>query len=361
MKSNKLNSVLITVIVILIVTFAAVLLLNGNEDGEEKKIVQVENTIPVETMKADNSSLVITREYLGVMKPMPMQEISVNELRTVEKVYVKTGMEVKEGDPLIKFKEDNEDDELLDDFFDQLDKKEDAYDEKEDAWDEYDAADEDDEDFETLKSDYDKAVREYDSEKKEYDRLKEECAEYFIFCDVDGYVADVKAAPRQYAYPNQTLIAIGSGEKTITIGVYANEVKHVEKGKDASIFTDESKFDGSILYVNELPNPETNTYETTVVYNSEGNDFAAGELATVSLALEEKSGIWIPFSVILNDGQDYVYVVNNSTALKRYLHIQAVSENMALVEGLSAGEMIVSGGMNKLSAGAVVSTVSKTE
>ena len=361
MKSNKLIPILIVVIVILIVTVAAILLLNNNAGEKEQKTEFTESAIPVETISVDTSSLNITREYLGVMQPMQAQEMSVDEILMVEKVYVKTGAKVKEGDPLIKFKQNNEDDELLDDFFEQLKKKEDAYDDKEDAWDEYEAADEEDDDVDTLKADYDKALREYESEKEEYDRLKQEVAEYFIFCDVDGYVADLQAAPRRYAYPNQTLIVIGSGERTVTIGVYANEVKYVDKGKNAIIYAGDEKIEGSVLYVNELPNTETNTYEVSIVYSSENYDFKAGELATVSLELDEISGIWVPFNIILNDGQDYVYVVNNSTVLKRYLHIQAVAENMALVEGLAEGETVVSQGMNKLSTGVAVSPFSKSE
>lgn len=171
-------------------------------------------------------------------------------------------------------------------------------------------------------------------------------------------MVDVFVDSRQYAYPNQTLLIIGSGQKIVSIGIYADEINYVYKGQEVSIEAGGSEYVGTVLNISELPNPDTNTYSVNIAYD-EANAFTSGELCVVKVSLDAIKGLWIPFNVILNDGQDYVYVINNSTALKKYLDIQAVSENMALVDGIDIGDEIVSKGMNKVKAGAVVSPVNK--
>lgn len=80
-----------------------------------------------------------------------------------------------------------------------------------------------------------------------------------------------------------------------------------------------------------------------------------GELATVKINIGERSGIWLPLSVILNDGNDYVYVVEDGRAKREYVTVLEISDDQVLVEGTKAGEKIICEGMKLVRTGSAVS------
>ena len=80
-----------------------------------------------------------------------------------------------------------------------------------------------------------------------------------------------------------------------------------------------------------------------------------GELATVEINIGERTGIWLPLSVILNDGNDYVYVVENDRAKREYINVLEVSDDQVLVEGTKAGDKIICEGMKLVRTGSAVS------
>lgn len=84
-------------------------------------------------------------------------------------------------------------------------------------------------------------------------------------------------------------------------------------------------------------------------------DVYLGELATVKINIGERSGIWLPLSVILNDGNDYVYVVEDGRAKREYVTVLEINDDQVLVEGTKAGEKIICEGMKLVRTGSAVS------
>lgn len=63
----------------------------------------------------------------------------------------------------------------------------------------------------------------------------------------------------------------------------------------------------------------------------------------------------IPISSILNDGEDYVYVVENGRAVRKNITLGDAHEDKVSVEGLKAGDKLVIEGMKEIKAGYRVS------
>lgn len=89
----------------------------------------------------------------------------------------------------------------------------------------------------------------------------------------------------------------------------------------AQIQIGDKTFAGNIKSIDVTPDENTRTYATDVTVDTADPEVYLGELATVEINIGERTGIWLPLSVILNDGNDYVYVVENDRAKREYINV----------------------------------------
>ena len=68
-------------------------------------------------------------------------------------------------------------------------------------------------------------------------------------------------------------------------------------------------------------------------------------------------GIWIPVACVLNDGEDYVYVVKEDRAVRKNIILGSVSGSQVVADGLAEGESLVVQGMKNLDNGSAVTLV----
>lgn len=86
-----------------------------------------------------------------------------------------------------------------------------------------------------------------------------------------------------------------------------------------------------------------------------------GGLEDSPFGFKEVRGIWVKLQYILSDDEDYVYTIEENKAHKKAIKIRALSGNDALVEGLKAGDMLITSGYSKLSEGYPVENVNGVE
>ena len=107
----------------------------------------------------------------------------------------------------------------------------------------------------------------------------------------------------------------------------------------------------------QMADSKSGTYsaEIKLLNPIDNSKFYIGQSAKVYINEGEKNGIWIPITSILNDGQDYVYVVEDGHAVKKNVTLGQTNENLVCVEGLKSGDNLVNEGMKNIKAGYQVS------
>ena len=140
-------------------------------------------------------------------------------------------------------------------------------------------------------------------------------------------------------------------------GVSATDMHSLALGQTCTITFAGEDLKGEITDISRLPDAESRTYETTVSVPVDGETFLIGEIVSIRIEIGQKTGIWIPISVILNDGEDYVFLVDNGRAVKKTVRITDVANDMACVTGLEAGGYLVVDGMKALRSGSLISVV----
>ncbi len=181
-----------------------------------------------------------------------------------------------------------------------------------------------------------------------------------LYADMDGYIVDTLNKDGEVIAAGYPVIVARSSHQVINVGLTQDDVQKVKKGTTAVILAgdDENKqVKGQVTLIDELPDAESRTYnaEISITADSEEYDFYLGSTSRVLLETGKVKGVWIPLSAIQNDGQDYVYIVQENRALRKNLKIIDTTDVSVRVEGLEKGEELVTAGMKNLTDGCLIS------
>lgn len=194
----------------------------------------------------------------------------------------------------------------------------------------------------------------YDSAKNNYDSAVETLEDCILRAKSDGYVVQVSVTEGGMANPIMPAVVLGSNRCVVNFGVSQSDIRDIYQGLAAKLTINGVPFDGYISKIGLMPDETSRTYATDVVILTE-DDFYLGELATVKLNIGARQGIWLPLSVILNDGEDYVYLAEDGRAKRQNITIEEVNNDMVMVSGLHEGDIVISEGMKLIKTGSAVS------
>ncbi|NOW04487.1 efflux RND transporter periplasmic adaptor subunit [Clostridium beijerinckii] len=178
-----------------------------------------------------------------------------------------------------------------------------------------------------------------------------------LTADEDGYVVDILCKEGEMQSAGYPVILVRSERQVVTVGLSDNDVKKVQVGIKAEVKIDDTTTDGEIMNIVQAPDKQSGTYsaEIKILNQIDNNKYYIGESVKVDIDNGEESGIWIPISSILNDGQDYVYTVEDERAVRKNVTLGNTNENEVCVDGLKAGDNLVTEGMKNIKAGYQVS------
>lgn len=173
----------------------------------------------------------------------------------------------------------------------------------------------------------------------------------------DGYVVDVLCKENEMQAAGYPVILFRNENQVVTVGLSDDDVKKVQIGEKAKIKIDDDTVDGEIMNIVQSADTQSGTYSAEIKITNpiDNSKFYIGQSVKVYIDDGEKNGIWIPISSILNDGQDYVYAVEDSRAVRKNITIGQTNEDQVCVEGLEVGDNLVSEGMKNIKAGYQVS------
>jgi len=153
-------------------------------------------------------------------------------------------------------------------------------------------------------------------------------------------------------------VVVCSTELKGRIGLTQEDVPRIKTGDEVDVFINNETIKGTITIINKIPDEESRTYMADISINKD-TEISIGAIIKVAIRVEGKKGIWIPSSYILNDGEDYVFVVENGRAKRKNVKLKGIWEEKVCVEGLKEGELLITEGMKSVKDGYEVSAEEK--
>jgi len=386
--------------------FLSIIMFSGCGKSDAKTIDT--KTYPVKTLEVKDESYPISLEYEGITGGSEVRKLSFKSSAKVSKIYVSKGQHVKKGDKLVDL--DKSDLNLAAKASkSQVDAASAQYNKSVNGAQEEDinkaeiAVKNAEDNYNYYKDLYDKNVKLYESgavSKQQVDSVKLQAdstesvlnnakqtlqqlqngsreedkqallaqlntakANYdskvnlvqdaSMTADTDGYVVDVLCKEGEMQAAGNPVVLFRSENQVITVGLSDDDVKRVQVGTKTQVKIDDITADGEIINIVQMADKQSGTYsaEVKLLNTIDNSKFYIGETVKVCISVGEKNSIWIPISSIQNDGEDYVFTVENGHAVKKNITLGNTNENKASVEGLKAGDKLVVEGMKNLKAG----------
>lgn len=178
-----------------------------------------------------------------------------------------------------------------------------------------------------------------------------------LYSNLDGYVVDVLNKEGEILAAGYPLIVLRQGQQVVNVGLSQADVKKVQPGAAATVLVGNSKAAGKVKTVDQVPDSESRSYNAEITLSEElpAPAYQIGATVKVSIAIGEEKGWWIPIADVMNDGEDYVFVIENGRATKKNIRLLNNQGFNVSVEGLKSGDILVTSGMKELKEGSPVS------
>ncbi len=185
---------------------------------------------------------------------------------------------------------------------------------------------------------------------------------------MDGIVTKVNVENDENVTAGKVVAVINSGSDIeVAIGVPESYISRVKEGVKTEVTFPAlagKAFEGVISEVSFTIESASSTYPVTVTLANPSSEIRPGMAANVALSFaaeEKKAGIVVPVNTVAEDqGGRFVYTVTAKKEGLATVHRKAVktgeltSEGLTVLEGLEAGELIVTAGISKLTDGMTV-------
>lgn len=197
------------------------------------------------------------------------------------------------------------------------------------------------------------ALDQLNTAKADYDSKENLLNDATMIADMDGYVVDILGKEGEMQQAGSPVILFRSENQVVTVGLSDDDVKKVKVGTKAQVYIGDDKAQGQITNIVQSADSTSGTYSTEIKLSTpiDASKYYVGETSTVYIDMGETNSISIPISSILNDGEDYVYVVENGHAVKKNITLGDTDEDKVSVEGLKDGDKLVIEGMKNLKSG----------
>lgn len=184
-----------------------------------------------------------------------------------------------------------------------------------------------------------------------------------LYSDMDGVVVDVLFKRGEIISAGYPVIVVRDIEQKVTVGLSQKDVKKIKVGTETQIILDGMTAQGQVTRIDSIPETQSRTYNTEILLSKPFSEdkFYLGATAQVEFEMGDAQGIWIPLNSVMNDGEDYIYIIEENRAVKRNIKLLDVQGFNVRVEGLKSGEQLVIMGMKALKEGTKVELQSEGE
>lgn len=203
--------------------------------------------------------------------------------------------------------------------------------------------------YDIKKKEVEQAQKAYNQAKVDYDFKANTLSETALVADMNGHVVDVLNKEGELVGEGYPVVIARSDENVVKVGMSQKDVKKVSVGDAATVQIDGDYYEGEITKINLMPDEKARTYDVEITMDE--GDFIIGESCRVYIEKSDVEGIWLNITDIMNDGEDYVYVVEDGRAVRKNLELHEVNKSYVRVTGLEDGAEVIVEGRNALAEG----------
>jgi multidrug efflux pump subunit AcrA (membrane-fusion protein) len=196
-----------------------------------------------------------------------------------------------------------------------------------------------DEDRATAKGQLDQTQAEYNYKRS----LLEDAT---IKSDSSGYVVDILYEEGELVASGYPVLVIRNDNQIVKVGLSSKDFGKVAIGTKAKIKTEGESIEGEITNIGQTPDSQTRTYPIEIALPEKA--LPLGLVVKLELNIGEESGVWIPITAIMSNGEDYVYMVKEEKASQRKITLGEVNGNYVKVQGIENDEQLIIEGMSRL-------------
>jgi len=333
---------------VLILTMTAVLALSCSENGSVE--LQAPQAVSVKAVVLQPSSHAVTSSFTGSLEGEQQSDIFARIAEAVERVPVREGDRVSEGQVLI----------MLD--------KGGPTSNYRNAESVYRNAEKNYKKMEFLYKEGAVAESQFDAAQTEYEVSKAnfEAATQLvdIRSPVTGVVTSLDVSPGDYLRLGQKLATIASMDSLrVKCGANARDIAVIHEGDTVAVTSSatDATLPGKVVSVARSADPETRAFEVEVSIDNQNSLLRPGMFVRVSLVIDQLDDvIVVPHGAVveLND-EPTVFVVENGKARKRIIKKgEELEDGVVIRSGLQAGDTLVTLGQTFLDDGFAVKITS---
>lgn len=179
-----------------------------------------------------------------------------------------------------------------------------------------------------------------------------------LVSDVDGVVTGVDAEPGQVVAAGTPVLRIAqAGDKEVVVGIPEDKVAHLRNITDVRVriwANPQAVLQGKLRELSPVADPVTRTYTAKITILNAPAEVKLGMTAYVSFVAKTPDAMFaVPLTALLQDkAATSVWLIENGVVRLVPVQIGGTSgDDVLLAGGVTAGQTIVTAGVNQLKAG----------
>jgi multidrug resistance efflux pump len=201
------------------------------------------------------------------------------------------------------------------------------------------------------------ALSHYLASKNGYEAYRSLVEDTVIFSDVFGTVISVLYEESELVPQGYPVVVVASNKLVIETGVALKDITKIKLDTPVVVKVNNVKYDANINAISPVPDQNQLTYRISVEIEGVTEGVAIGSIAYIDFIVGERTGIWLDITNVSNDGEDFVFVVENERVVRKNIDVVAIFENKVLVEGLNINDEIIVKGLDNIRIGYKVTVV----
>lgn len=203
--------------------------------------------------------------------------------------------------------------------------------------------------LDTIQGTYDQAIAQAEAAKTDADHKSTLISDATIYSTVDGSIVSTLFNEGENIGQGYPVVVVRSKKQILNVGLSQRDINKVSIGTKAKIKINDMETEGIVTNIDEAPDSETRTYNAEVLIKDQ--TFKLGTIGKLQFEVGKTSGIWIPISSVMAEGEDFVFVVNEDRAMKKTIELGNVIGTKVEAIGLEEGDKLVTEGMKNLKDG----------
>lgn len=213
--------------------------------------------------------------------------------------------------------------------------------------------------------DFERVSAEYEAQKAEFELAMLDLEHTEIRAPIAGYVSERMIRPGNLVELHQAVYHIASYDPLLAVlHVPERELAVLRKGQDVAMYFDAwagEEFSGQVLRISPVVDPETGTFRVTSKIEDRGGKLKPGLFGRVNVLFDRHDAVpVVPRDAVLTeDEQNHVFVINAEGNAQRRAVVLGYEQQgrIEVIDGVAAGEQVVTAGKGSLSDGARVEVV----